>query len=200
VVVSRVALRPVFIVVKKRFSMNNTYEYHEKNMSKRQVEIGFDDTVDVPIMLLKQKVIRPVLHRMIFLTIVQLALLLILLVTSITDILSRDHYVVILFYAFPTKMTLALSWLLWRRQIWAIRVTLVLSFLPLLYGILILSLLPAARFEEGETMIEITYFFVTALFRLTYAPVVILSCILALDHYRTLMADISKPMTTLKWE
>jgi len=175
--------------------MNNPYEYHEENLSERQAEIGFSESADTDersLHELKKKVIRPVLLLMVLLTVIQLALLLILLITSITDILRRDHYFVIFIHAFPTMVTLALSLLLWIRQIRAIWVIIVLSFVPILYGILILLLLPAARFEEGETMIEITYFFVTAGLRLLYAPVVIVSCVRALDRYYTLKAGLKK--------
>ena len=184
------------VVTKKDFPMSNTEEHYEENLPSRQVKVEFDEELGtgevplhesyVPITLLEKDVIRPVLHKMIFLTAIQLALLLVLLVTNITNILRRDDDRVIFIYAFPTMVTLALSLLLWKRHVWAIWMTLVLSFVPLLLGLLIFLLFPMARFEEGETMTEIAYIITTMVLRLLYAPVVIVSCVWALDRYRTL--------------
>jgi len=180
--------------------MSDTNIYNEENLPSRQEETGFNEssgTGESPLYELKKKVIRPVLFKMVFLTIIQLVLLLILLVTSITNILYHNHYIVIFFYAFPTMVTLVLSLLLWKRQIWAIGVTRVLSFVPLMYAIFIFLLLPGARFDE-ETEAEVAYFFMRIVLSLLYAPVVIISCSWALDRYSTLKAELKKDQIALQ--
>ena len=91
--------------------------------------------------LLKKNVIYPVLHSMIFLTVLQGAFVL-LIILSMAFAAPRFNVeilllaiVSVLMYAIPPAVTLALAIVLWMRQIWGLYATVLLSFFPLMLGI-----------------------------------------------------------------
>ena len=96
--------------------------------------------------LLKKNVIYPVLHSMIFLTVLQGAfvLWLILAMTLNTPRFDAELLMIaivgLLMYAVPPMVTMALAVVLWMRQIWGLYATALLSFFPLIIGIFMLFL------------------------------------------------------------
>ena len=91
--------------------------------------------------LLKKNVIYPVLHSMIFLTVLQGAFVLWLILAMALSVpqfnveLLLFAIVGLLMYAIPPAVTLALAIVLRMRQIWGLYATALLSFFPLLFGI-----------------------------------------------------------------
>ena len=91
--------------------------------------------------LLKKNAIYPVLHSMIFLTVLQGAFVL-FIGLSMAFIGPRFNAEILLFallgvliYAIPPMVTLALAIVLWMRQIWGLYATALLSLFPLMLGI-----------------------------------------------------------------
>jgi len=92
--------------------------------------------------LLKKNVIYPVLHSMIFLTILQgafvlfIALSMVIAGPQLNAELLLFGLVGVLVYAIPPMVTMALAIALWMRQIWGLYATALFSFFPLLLGII----------------------------------------------------------------
>ena len=122
---------------------------------------------------LKRNTIYPVLHSMIFLTILQGLLVLLTISASVA---SRDFLLGFWYLAVVGVLggmgSLFLSVILWMRQIWGLYVTIVLSFFPMMPGIAILFI-PHIGIDG----------YVVAAFIVLVPAAVIGTCIMAIVRY-----------------
>jgi hypothetical protein len=87
--------------------------------------------------LLKKNVIRPLLHNMIALTVLQSLVVLFIIIGAFVTMWGPGSefilmmILVVLMYAVPPMVTFALAVALGLRQIWAVYMTMILSFVPL---------------------------------------------------------------------
>jgi len=87
--------------------------------------------------LLKKNVINPMLYNVIVLTALQSLVVMYIIIVAFRAIQDRGSemvlmmLLVVLMYAIPPMVTFALAVALWMRQIWAVYMTLILSFVPL---------------------------------------------------------------------
>ncbi|MCL2623436.1 MAG: hypothetical protein FWD31_07190 [Planctomycetaceae bacterium] len=113
--------------------------------------------------LLKKNVIRPLLHNVIVLTVLQSIVVLLIVLSLFVTIQPASEVVLfalvgVLMYGIPPMVTFALAVALGMRQIWAVYMTLILSFVPLGLSILAFAFLLSFNITAvGGTLIVLLF-------------------------------------------
>ena len=113
--------------------------------------------------LLKKNVIRPLLHNVIVLTVLQSLVVLLVLFSMLAAMrrLGSELVVfmvlVVLMYGIPPMVTFALAVALWMRQIWAVYMTLILSFVPLGLSIFMVVFSLSMNVVIAQTLIMLLF-------------------------------------------
>lgn len=162
--------------------MTNPYAYYEESPEERQADIG----------RLRENIIRPVMRLMIFVTVVQ-AILGVILLAYFTIYLPPCHvlhhqghmaYFIYgsIFVVPPILTTLVLAIALSKNRFGAVLVTLVLSIFPLLFGFFVLYVNILISVNDMIALDELAVG--STLFVL--ASAVIVSCVRAIIRYVSL--------------